>query len=108
VFFKDGNGNTIVQPMSVICFHHSGFKADVKDPTEQSANGITAGSVAIDGQSAFQFVAVGMSTSASNCKSVTVSVLMSGKKFFANGPTKPVAGGGGANEDKNMGGVNFK
>ena len=56
---------------------------------------------------AFQFVAVGMSTSASNCKSVTVSVLMSGKKFFANGPTKPVAGGA-ANEDKNMGGVNFK
>lgn len=105
VFFKDGNGNPIVQPQSVICFQYAGFKPDAKDPTEQTAPGITAGSVAIDGQSAYQFAAVGMSTSAANCKSVTVSVLMSGKKFFANGPSKPAEGGA---PKEAPGGVNFK
>lgn len=109
VFFKDANSNVMIQPQAVACFLYNGFKADAKDPMEQGVAVITTGSHSIDGNAAFQFVAVGQNPNASKCQSVSVKVLLGGKSFLGNGPTRPVAGGGAKEPGAtNLGGVNFK
>lgn len=88
VFFKNANGQEIVNPPSVGVYPFNGFKADIADPSNQSLDGLTTGSHQITGFDAMQFAAVGSSDTIAQCKSVgLIMVFDDGTKLTATGPT---------------------
>jgi hypothetical protein len=88
VYFKNANGQEIVNAPSVGVYPYNGFKADIADPSTQSLDGLTTGSHQITGGEGMQFAAVGTSDSVSQCKSVgIIMVFDDGTKLTASGPS---------------------
>ena len=100
IFFKNANGQEVVNAPSVALYPYVGFKSDNADPSTQNLDGITVGSHQISGGDAMLFAAVGQSDSVAQCKSVgVIMVFDDGTKLTATGPNGGVdlnAAGGGA------------
>jgi hypothetical protein len=75
VFFKDANNQPIIAPQATATFQYSGFKADIKDPFDQSIPTITLGSHAVGGFEGLRIACVGETPRSGDVKKVSIKVV---------------------------------
>jgi hypothetical protein len=92
VFFKDTNNQPVINPQSTAVFQYSGFKADIKDPFDQSVPAVTAGSHQVTGFDGMRMVAVGEHARAGDIKKLSIKILFDdGSNVVETGPANAAA-----------------